>query len=195
MRSPSIDMLQEMYTTQAMPALIEKFGYENRNAIPRLKSVVVNTGFARLVAGKTGDDQKKTIEAIVDDLSRICGQKAVVTKAKKSIAGFKLRQGSPVGAKITLRGKRMYDFLERLILIALPRSRDFQGLNATAIDQQGNLSIGIKEHIFFPEISPEKVRNIFGLQVVVTTSAHNKAEGLELLKQLGFPLKEIKDKK
>jgi len=182
--------MKTVYEKKAVPHMKEKFGYKSRMALPRIEKVVINTGFGRLIGTKTGDDHRKTVEAISGDLSQIAGQHATVTRAKHSIAGFKLREGSPVGAKVTLRGKRMYDFLDRLVHVVLPRSRDFRGIDLTTVDQKGNLSLGIKEHIFFPEISPEKVRDIFGLQITVATSARNKKEGVELFRVLGFPLKE-----
>jgi len=169
--------------------MMEKFGYKNKMIVPKIEKVVINTGFGKLVATKTGEDQRKTIESIIEDTSTITGQHATTTKAKQSIAGFKLREGTPVGAKVTLRGKRMYDFLERLIHIVLPRSRDFQGINPASVDERGNLSIGMKEHVFFPEISLEKIRNIFGLEITVTTTAKTREEGLELLRRLGFPIR------
>lgn len=167
----------------------EKFGYKSIMAVPKIKKVVVNTGFGRLAVGKTGDEQKKLCESIVADLSLICGQKPILTKAKKSISSFKLREGMHIGAMVTLRGARMYDFLERTIHIALPRTRDFRGIDSKAFDQKGNLTIAVKEHTVFPEISPERVRSIFGLEITVVTSAKTREEGLELLKSLGFPIK------
>lgn len=181
--------ITEKYKREVIPFFKEKFGYTNVMAMPKVEKVVINTGFGRLVAGKGGDDQKKIYEAILDDLSLISGQRAVVTRAKKSIASFKLREGMPVGGCVTLRKKKMNDFLERLIHIALPRSRDFRGIDQKSFDKKGNLTISIKENITFPEIMPEKVRNIFGLEVTVVTNAKNKEEGVELLRLLGFPVK------
>lgn len=177
------------YEKEVVPALQKKLGRKSVMAVPRIEKVVVNTGFGRLVSAKTGDELRKTLEAIRNDISLIAGQRAILTKAKHSIAGFKLRQGAPVGAKVTLRGKRMYDFLDRFVHVMLPRSRDFRGLEISTLDKNGNLGIGIKEHTFFPEISPEKTKDIFGLQITVTTTAKNKEEGLELFRALGFPLK------
>ena len=181
--------LQDKYRKEVIPAMREKFGYSSPMAVPRIEKVVLNTGFGKLIAGKTGGESEKIVEAIVKDLSHISGQHAILTKARASIAGFKVRQGMPIGAKVTLRGARMHDFLDRLIHIILPRSRDFRGLNPASFDKNGNLSIGIKEHIFFPEILPEKARNIFGLEVTVTTKAKTKEEGIELLRLMGFPIK------
>ena len=177
------------YIKEVMPAMQKKFGYSSVMAIPRIEKVVVNTGFGRLLAAKTGEDHRKTLAGITTDMAAVTGQMAILTKAKHSIAGFKLREGTPVGAKVTLRRKRMYDFLDRLVHIMLPRSRDFRGLKSSAIDQSGNLMIGIPEHIFFPEISPEKAKDIFGLQITIVTSAKTREEGVELFRLLGFPVK------
>lgn len=181
--------LKEKHQKEVIPAMKEKFGYKNVMAIPKIKKVVVNTGFGRLLSGKSSSEQKKIYTIISDDLSLICGQKPILTKAKKSIAGFKIREGLPVGLKVTLRNKKMYDFLERLIHIGFPRSRDFRGINSKSIDEQGNLTVAIKEHIIFPEISLEKARNIFGFEITVVTTAKTKEEGMELLKLSGFPIK------
>jgi len=181
--------LKEKYQKEVIPAMMEKFGYRNEMAVPKIKKVVVNTGFGRLVAGKTSEEQKKLETAILEDLALISGQRPILKGAKKSISGFKIRKGMPVGAQVTLRGKRMQDFLERLIHIALPRSRDFRGIAASSFDKEGNLTVAIKEHIAFPEISPEKVKNIFGLEITVVTTAKSREEGIELLKLLGFPIK------
>ena len=152
-------------------------------AVPKIEKVVINTGVGRFVK------EDKTVERIAKDLTMITGQKPVYRKAKKSISGFKLRQGVTVGISVTLRGKRMYDFLDRLIAIALPRSRDFRGIDAKNFDKMGNLNFGIKESSIFPEISYENVKDIFGLEVTVVTTAKNRERGVELLKQLGFPIK------
>lgn len=181
--------LKDKYQKEVVPAMMEKFGYKNRMAVPSIEKVVVNTGFGKLISGKTAEEQKKTIEPILKDLSLICGQKPIIKKAKKSIAGFKLREGLPVGAAVTLRSKIMYDFLERLIHIALPRSRDFRGIEQKSLDRNGNLTIGIREHIAFPEILPERAKAIFGLEITIVTNAKTRQEALELLKLLGFPIR------
>jgi large subunit ribosomal protein L5 len=181
--------LKEKYKKEVVPAMKEKFGYKNSLAVPVIEKVVVNTGIGKIVNGKSGKEKDKIIETVSNDLTTICGQKAVRTYAKKSIASFSLREGSPVGLKVTLRGQKMYDFLERLIHIALPRSRDFKGLELKSVDKNGNLTIGLKEHLYFPEVSPEKAKLIFGLEIAVTTNAKNKEKGTELLRLLGFPLK------
>lgn len=175
--------LQEKYRKIVIPALQKSFVIENVMAVPKIEKVVVNTGVGRIVK------EDKTIERIVKDLTKIIGQKPVYRKAKKSISGFKLRQGVNVGISATLRGKRMYDFLDRLISIALPRSKDFRGIDAKNFDKMGNLNFGIKESSIFPEISYENVKDIFGLEVTVVTTAKNREKGIELLKQLGFPIK------
>ncbi len=181
--------LKEKYNKEAMPAMREKFGYKNNMAVPKIEKVVVNTGFGRLVSGKSQKDSEKIYKEILDALCLIVGQKPVLTRAKKSISGFKLRDGMPIGAKITVRGQKMYDLLERLVFIVLPRTRDFAGLEPSSIDKEGNLTIGIKEHIIFPEISPEKAKKIFGLEITVVNSAKTKEQGLELFRLLGFPIK------
>ena len=181
--------LKQKYEKEVIPGMMKKFGYTSVMAVPRLEKAVLNTGFGKLLAVKSGDDHRKTLEAIMGDMSSIAGQRALATRAKHSVSGFKLRAGMPIGAKVTLRGARMYAFLDRLIHVVLPRSRDFRGLPISGVDEHGNLSIGIREHIFFPEVSPEKAKNIFGLQVTVTTNAKSKEEGLELFRLLGFPMK------
>lgn len=168
--------------------MMKTFGYKNPMRVPAIVRVVVNTSFGKLAVGKSNEEQRKIQEEIANDLSAMCGQKAILVQAKKSISGYKLRKGMPIAAKVTLRGKRMQDFLERIIHIVLPRSRDFRGIPVQAVDQNGNLTIGIREHIFFPEISPEKVKYPFGLEVTVVTSARTKEEGIKLFRLLGFPL-------
>lgn len=173
----------EKYKKQAMPKLMRDLNKSNVLALPKMEKVVINAGIGRLVK------DPKFLEIVMRDLSLIAGQKAVPTKSKKSIANFKTREGMTIGVKATLRGVRMYDFIGRLIGIALPRTRDFRGLNAKSLDKKGNLTIGIKEHIVFPEISAEEVRNIFGFEVTVAVKAKNKDEALALYKALGFPIK------
>ena len=181
--------LTEKFNTEAVPALIKKFGYKSKMAVPRIEKVVVNTGFGKQIAGKTTEEQKKISDSFLEDLTMICGQKGIKTLAKKSIASFKVREKMPLGAKVTLRGKKMTDFLERLIHLVLPRTRDFKGIDPKSVDGKGNLTLAIKEHIAFPEILPERAKNIFGLEITVVTTANNKEEGLELLKLLGFPIR------
>ena len=173
----------EKYKKSVVPALKKEFGYKNVHAIPRITKVVVNVGVGRIVK------ETKLLERIQADLAKITGQKPALRNAKKSIAGFKVREGTPSGYMVTLRGARMYDFIDRLVSVALPRSRDFQGISPTSIDQAGNLNIGIKEHNIFPEISYESLKDIFGLEITVVTSAKSHKEGAALLRLLGFPLK------
>ena len=189
MRSKTMKRLAETYQKEAIPALIKKFSYKNIMASPRLKKIVVNIGIGKLVGGKTGQDREKTIAQVADDVAAITGQKPVLTKARISIASFKLRKGMVSGAKVTLRGRRMEDFLDKIIHVVLPRSRDFRGIDKKCVDSMGNLTIGFKEHIFFPEISPEKVRVPLGLEVTVVTSVKNREEALELFSLLGVPFK------
>ena len=180
---------KKKHDKEVISGMIKKFGYKNVMAVPRIEKVVVNIGFGKEISGKGSDEQKKFIESLSSDLSLICGQKLALTKAKKSISGFKLREGTSMGLKTTLRGRKMYDFLGRLINIGLPRSRDFSGIDIGSFDQSGNLNIGIKEHIIFTEVSVEKSKNIFGFEIAVKTTAQTKEEGVELLRLMGFPIK------
>ena len=173
--------LEEHYSTAVTPALIEKFGYKNPMQVPKLEKVVVNMG-----VGDAVRDSKK-VESAVEELTLITGQKAVVTRAKKSVAAFKLREGMPIGCKVTLRGKRMYEFVDRLVNIALPRVRDFRGLSDASFDGKGNFSLGIKEQIVFQEIDYDKADGIRGMDVIVVTTAKTDEEARELLRNLDFP--------
>lgn len=181
--------LKEKYKKEVIPEMMKKFDYKNAMAVPIIEKVVINTGFGRLIAGRSSDEQRKISEAIANDLALITGQKAVLTTAKKAIAAFKTRKGLVIGSVVTLRKKKMYDFLEKLINIALPRSRDFQGIDSKSFDQKGNLTIGIREHISFPEVSLEKAKNIFSFEITITTTAKRKEESIELLRLIGFPIK------
>ncbi|MDP3883157.1 MAG: 50S ribosomal protein L5 [Candidatus Staskawiczbacteria bacterium] len=185
-----MDTLKEKYKKVVVPAMMQKFGYKNPMAVPSIRKVVLNSSFGKEVATKTSGEREKIQNLVMQDLSLIAGQKTNLTKSKKSIAGFKLREGLEIAAMVTLRRDRMWDFLERLIYLSLPRSRDFKGLNPKSIDKRGNLSIGFKEHIMFPEIFTEKEKTIIGLQVTVTTNAKSAEEGLELYKLLGFPIRD-----
>jgi len=187
-----MELLKEKYNKIVIPAMMEKMGYKNRMAVPSIKKVVLNSCFGKEVVGKTASEREKIQNLISQDLSLIAGQKINLVKSRKSIAGFKLREGLEIGATVTLRRQKMWDFLERLIYLSLPRSRDFKGLNPKSVDKNGNLSIGLKEHIFFPEIFTEKEKTIFGLEITIVTNAKNREEGLELYKLLGFPIKESK---
>jgi len=187
-----MEKLKEKYKKQVIPQMREKFGYQNDMAVPSIKKVVLNSSFGKEATGKTGAEREKIQNLIMQDLSLIAGQKTNLVKSKKSIAGFKLREGLEIAAVVTLRKTKMWDFLERLIYLSFPRSRDFKGVDPKSIDKRGNLSVGLKEHIFFPEIFTEKEKTIFGLEITVVTNAKSKEEGLELYKLLGFPMKEGK---
>ena len=176
--------LKTVYNETIRKALKEQFGYDNDMRIPRLDKIVLNMG----VGEATGDSKKPTVAS--EDLALIAGQKAVVTKARTSIAGFKVRENMPIGAKVTLRKDRMYEFLDRLIYIALPRVRDFRGLNPKSFDGRGNYAMGIKEHIVFPEINYDKVDQIWGMDIVVCTTAETDDDARALLKAFKFPFRQ-----
>lgn len=180
---------KEKFNKVVVAEMMKKFGYKSRMAVPRVKKVIVNTGFGRLVMNKTKQEKEKIYEDIISDLSLITGQKPVLTKARSSISSFKIRTGMPIGAKITLRGEKMNDFLDRMINIALPRIGDFKGLDPKSVDKGGNLTIGIKEQIIFPEVSAENIRRIFSFEITVVTNAKHREEALELYNLLGFPIK------
>ena len=173
--------LKAVYRDQVRAALKEEFGYKNDMQIPRLDKIVLNMGI-----GEAVKDTKKVKQG-ADELSLIAGQKAVITKAKKSIAGFRVREEMPLGAKVTLRGDRMYEFLDRLINIALPRVRDFRGVKGTAFDGRGNYAMGLKEHIVFPEINFDKVDEVLGMDIIICTTAPTDAEAKALLKHFNMP--------
>ena len=182
--------LKEKYKKEIVPAMLKDGDYKNIMAVPKIVKVVVNSCFGKEAATKTSQEREKIAQAIANDLALITGQKPKIVKSKKSIAGFKLRSGIEIAAVVTLRDSKMYDFIERLIYLTLPRSRDFQGLNSKSIDSRGNLNIGFKEHIAFPEIITEKEKTIIGLEITVATNTKTKEEGLKLFKLLGFPIKE-----
>lgn len=173
--------MQTHYAETVKPALQQQFGYKNPMEVPRIEKIVVNIG-----AGEAVADSKK-IQSVIADLSAITGQRPVVTKAKKSIAGFKLREGMSIGAKVTLRRERMYEFLDRLVTIALPRVRDFRGLNGKAFDGRGNYALGVKEQIVFPEIEYDKVDAIRGMDIIIVTTAKTDEEARALLQAFRFP--------
>src|SRR5574344_3336 len=173
--------LKEQYKAEVAPALFKKFGYKSTMQIPRIDKVVVNVGCGE------AKENAKVLEAVVKDLTTITGQKAVVTKAKKSVANFKLREGMPIGAKVTLRGDKMWEFLDRLFNVALPRVRDFRGISANAFDGRGNYALGIKEQLIFPEIEYDKIDKIRGMDVVICTTAQTDEEARELLTLVGAP--------
>ena len=173
--------LKKLYQDEVAPALMQKFGYKSPMQIPRLEKIVVNVGCSE------ARENAKVLDAVVNDLTTITGQKAVITKAKKSVANFKLREGMPIGAKVTLRGNKMWEFLDRLFNVALPRVRDFRGISADAFDGRGNYALGVKEQLIFPEIEYDKIDKIRGMDIVVCTTAQTDEEARELLKLVGAP--------
>ena len=173
--------LKKLYQDEVAPALMQKFGYKSTMQIPRLEKIVVNVGCSE------ARENAKVLDAVVSDLTAITGQKAVITKAKKSVANFKLREGMPIGAKVTLRGNKMWEFLDRLFNVALPRVRDFSGINPNAFDGRGNYSPGIKEQLIFPEIEYDKIDKIRGMDIIIVTTAHTDEEARVLLEQVGAP--------
>lgn len=173
--------LQEKYLSEAVKSMMDKFNYKNVMEIPKIEKVVINMGIGEAVANS------KALDSAVADLTLIAGQRPVITKAKKSIAAFKLRQGMPIGTKVTLRGDRMYYFLDKLMNIALPRVRDFRGVNPTAFDGRGNYALGMKEQLIFPEIEYDKIDKVRGMDIIIVTTAKTDEEARELLRLLGMP--------
>ena len=180
-----VPTLKKMYKEQVVPALVKEFGYSSVMQVPVLEKIVINQGLGQAVA------DKKIIETALDELSKITGQKAVTTKSKKDISNFKLRKGMTIGARVTRRHNKMYEFLERLVAVALPRIRDFKGIN-DKFDGQGNYTLGITEQIIFPEIDIDKITKILGMEITFVTSAATDEEAYALLKQFGLPFKNIK---
>jgi large subunit ribosomal protein L5 len=178
--------LKEKYEKEVMPVLKEKFQYKSIMQVPRITKISINRGIGNAVA------DKKLVDIGVDELTTISGQKAVPTKAKNSISNFKLREGMPIGARVTLRGDRMYEFLDRLLTIALPRVRDFKGVSDKGFDGRGNYTLGVKEQIIFPEISIDKIKSISGMDITFVTTAQNDEESYELLKAFGMPFTNVK---
>ena len=178
-----MSQLKQIYETEIVPKLIEKFGYKNAMQIPKLEKVVLNMGLGEAI------HNIKVLDSAVEELKIIAGQSPVITRAKKSIAAFKLREGMPIGCMVTLRRERMYDFFFKLVNIALPRVRDFRGISGSAFDGRGNYALGIKEHIIFPEIDYDKIDKIKGLNISVVTSAQTDEEGKELLRLMGMPFR------
>jgi large subunit ribosomal protein L5 len=174
--------LKEKYNKEVISEMKKKFDLDNVFQVPKIKKVVVNAGIGKFLK------DSNQIKDVVETMRVITGQKPMMTKARLSIAGFKLREGQEIGMKVTLRGRRMWDFLERLVAASIPRVRDFQGLKASAVDSDGNLNIGIKEHVIFPEIMPENVKNMMGFQVTIVTDAKNREKGMELFRMLKFPI-------
>jgi len=173
--------LQEKYKAEIIPALTDKFGYKSVMQVPKLTKIVLSQGLGEAVA------DKKIVDSAVEDLSRIAGQRAIATISKKDVSNFKLRKGMPIGTKVTLRGDKMYDFLDRLLSVALPRTRDFRGVNPKGFDGRGNFNMGVKEHIIFPEIDIDKVNRILGMDITFVTTADSDEEGKALLDAFGFP--------
>ncbi|XZG71059.1 50S ribosomal protein L5 [Chitinibacteraceae bacterium HSL-7] len=175
--------LQDFYQEKVVPALIEQFGYKSIMEVPRIEKITINMGVGEAVA------DKKVMEFAVGDMQKIAGQKPVVTKARKSIAGFKIRDGYPVGCKVTLRRERMFEFLDRLVTVALPRVRDFRGISAKSFDGRGNYNMGVREQIIFPEIEYDKVDTVRGMNITITTTAKSDEEARALLAAFKFPFK------
>lgn len=173
--------LKELYTSEIVEAMTKKFGYKNVMEVPKLDKIVINMGIGE------ARENSKILDAAMADLELISGQKAVITKAKKSVANFKIREGMPIGCKVTLRGEKMYEFLDRLVNLALPRVRDFRGVNANAFDGRGNYALGIKEQLIFPEIEYDKVDKVRGMDVIIVTTAKTDEEARELLKLFNMP--------
>lgn len=176
-----VNRVEEFYKNEVVPSLMKKFEYKNVNECPKLAKIVINIGVGDAV------QDKKRIEEASEELALISGQKPIITKAKKSIATFKLREGEPIGCKVTLRGKRMYEFFDKLVTISLPRVRDFRGVNKNSFDGRGNYTLGVKEQLIFPEIDYDKVGKVRGMDVVIVTTAKSDEESYALLKELGMP--------
>ena len=181
--------MRQVYDDRIAKAMTEKFGYKNSMEVPRIEKIVLNMG-----VGEATQD-KKRVETAASEMELIAGQKPVITKAKKSIAQFKLREGMPIGVKVTLRRERMYEFLDRLITIALPRVRDFRGLNPKSFDGRGNYAMGLKEQLVFPEINYDRIEKVRGMDVIVTTTAKTDDEARELLRLFGFPFPQAEEQK
>ena len=173
--------MKEIYKQEVAPALMKKFEYKSVMEIPKLEKIVINVGVSE------ARDNPKVLDAVVNDITTITGQKAVITKARKSVANFKVREGMPIGVKVTLRSDKMWEFLERFFYVALPRVRDFRGISADSFDGRGNYAIGIKEQLIFPEIEYDKIDKIRGMDIVIVTTAQTDEEARELLKQVGAP--------
>lgn len=180
-----IPRLKEKYKKEITPAFIKEFSLKNYMQVPRVEKIVINVGAGEAI------QNPKVLDYIVNDLSVITGQRPVITKAKKSIAGFKLREGNPIGCKVTLRGNRMYEFLDRLLSLALPRIRDFKGLSLKSFDGQGNYTFGVNEQLIFPEVDYDKIDKIRGMDITIVTTAKEDEQGFALLRHLGFPFKKV----
>ncbi len=178
-----MERLQEKYKNEVVPELTKKFGYKNIMQLPKIEKVIINMGVGEAVGNP------KALDAAVNDLTIIAGQKPILTRAKKSLAAWKLREGMPIGTKVTLRGTRMYQFLDKFINVALPRVRDFRGVSSTAFDGRGNYAVGLKEQLIFPEIEYDKIDKLRGMNIVIVTTAEKDEEARELLKLMGMPFK------
>jgi large subunit ribosomal protein L5 len=176
-----LSRLKEQYQNEIVDAMIKKFGYKNIMEVPKLDKVVINMGVGE------AKDNAKVLESAIADMEKIAGQKAVITRAKNSVANFKIREGMPIGCKVTLRGEKMYEFVDRLINLALPRVRDFRGVNPNAFDGRGNYALGIKEQLIFPEIEYDKIDKVRGMDVIFVTTAKTDEEARELLRQFNMP--------
>lgn len=176
-----MERLKEKYTKEVVPALMEKFGYKNIMQVPKLEKIVLNMGVGEAVGNP------KVLDSAVSDLTLIAGQKPILTRAKKSLAAFKLREGMPIGAKVTLRGERMYQFLDKFMNVALPRVRDFRGISNKSFDGRGNYAMGVKEQLMFPEIEYDKVDKLRGMDIIIVTTANSDEEAREFLKLMGMP--------
>ena len=179
-----MDRLKEKYTKEVVPALTEKFGYKNIMQLPKIEKIIINMGVGEAVGNP------KALDAAVRDMTIIAGQKPMVTRAKKALAAWKLREGMPIGAKVTLRGTRMYQFLDKFMNIALPRVRDFRGVSPKSFDGRGNYSVGLKEQLIFPEIEYDQIDKLRGMNIVIVTTANTDEEARELLKLMGMPFSE-----
>ena len=178
-----MERLKEKYTKEVVPALMEKFGYKNIMQVPKLEKIVLNMGVGEAVGNP------KVLDSAVSDLTLIAGQKPILTRAKKSLAAFKLREGMPIGAKVTLRGERMYQFLDKFMNVALPRVRDFRGISDKSFDGRGNYAMGVKEQLMFPEIEYDKVDKLRGMDIIIVTTANSDEEAREFLKLMGLPFR------
>ncbi|HEY3329657.1 MAG TPA: 50S ribosomal protein L5 [Capsulimonadaceae bacterium] len=187
----ALPRLKQKFNDEVAPALLEEFGYKNVMQIPHIEKVVINMGVG--IAGQTGGDPK-VLDHAIEDLQTIAGQKPIVTRAKKAIANFRLREGQRVGAKVTLRGRIMYEFLDRLLNASLPRVRDFNGVNPNSFDGRGNFAMGLKEQLIFPEIVYDKIDKIRGMDIIITTSAKTDEEARSLLRRMGMPFKGDRDR-
>ncbi|MDZ5713715.1 MULTISPECIES: 50S ribosomal protein L5 [Jeotgalibacillus] len=176
-----MNRLKEKFNNEITPALVKKFDYTSVMQVPKIEKIVINMGVGEAV------QNTKSLDTAVEELTTITGQKPLITKAKKSIAGFRLREGMPIGAKVTLRGERMYDFLDKLISVSLPRVRDFRGVSKKSFDGRGNYTLGVKEQLIFPEIDYDKVNKVRGMDIVIVTTANSDEESRELLTQFGMP--------